>query len=448
MNTIGVRDNCFRMNKKENLFTKALFNYGWMTFQSVISLLVSLIVAPLTARYLGPTNYGIIGYATTIIALFAAVCDFGLNSILVNELSINETESGKYLGTGLIIYAIGASISIIGTVIVAFVTKPEAVIVYVVLLEAPQLLFQLYSVLRNWFEVKLDIHIVSIITVIAQLFIACAKIFFVCSGKSIYAFALCTTIQEALICIGVFFIFKKKNIKLQFNYEIAKKMMSKGKFHMLSSLAIVVYMKIDSLMIGNMLDVDNVAYYTTASALATAWQFVPLALINSFRPIVLASKNKSYADFQKKTQMLWSFISVFVLIYIIVMQFMARPIVTLLYGGQYMNAVHPLRLLSIASGISMIGVARGIWMISENFDMYSALFTVFSAIINIVLNYFLISFYGIEGAAISTIITYFIQVYIMTLFFKRTRCFMQLYVESFRCFPEAVKTIISHLKDK
>ena len=64
-------------------------NAGWIVFGKIGQMVISLIVGLLTARYLGPSNYGLINYANAYIAFFISFCTIGINSILVKEFIDN-----------------------------------------------------------------------------------------------------------------------------------------------------------------------------------------------------------------------------------------------------------------------------------------------------------------------------------------------------------------------
>ena len=60
-------------NKESSVLKKFVGNTGWMMFRNIYSMLVSLIVGSLSARFLGPSNYGLLTYGNAIIAFFTTV---------------------------------------------------------------------------------------------------------------------------------------------------------------------------------------------------------------------------------------------------------------------------------------------------------------------------------------------------------------------------------------
>ena len=57
---------------KRILKNEVVKNAGWLIIGRILQMLISLVVGLLTARYLGPSNYGLINYANAYTAFFMA----------------------------------------------------------------------------------------------------------------------------------------------------------------------------------------------------------------------------------------------------------------------------------------------------------------------------------------------------------------------------------------
>ena len=67
-------------------------NASWIIGEKIIQMVISFFVGILTARYLGPDNYGLINYANAYGAFFTAFCTLGINSVIVKNLIDNPDE--------------------------------------------------------------------------------------------------------------------------------------------------------------------------------------------------------------------------------------------------------------------------------------------------------------------------------------------------------------------
>lgn len=148
-------------------------------------------------------------------------------------------------------------------------------------------------------------------------------------------------------------------------------------------------MQIDKIMIGKILNSTEVGIYTAASTVAALWEFVPNALINSARPLILEERMKNYDNYIKKYQQLLLGITIMFVVVSCSLVLCGKWVVLVLYGNNYMEAVIPLGILVWSTGFSMIGSARGIWTIGEGLNRYMKYIVFIGAGINLVLNFFL-----------------------------------------------------------
>ena len=104
--------------------------------------------------------------------------------------------------------------------------------------------------------------------------------------------------------------------------------------------------------------------------------------------------------------------------------------INVVYGERYLNAIPTLCLLVWYVPFSQLGVARGIWIVSENKNKYSKYYTFWGVIVNIYLNSIMIPLWGILGATVATIITELFTLFITPLFYKETRIHTKYVIEA------------------
>ena len=89
-----------KQNKEEKSVAKKFIgNSGWMIGQQLYNMILQLVVGSLSARYLGPSNYGLINYGASIISFFSIICRLGLDSVIINEMIKRPEKRGSYLGS-------------------------------------------------------------------------------------------------------------------------------------------------------------------------------------------------------------------------------------------------------------------------------------------------------------------------------------------------------------
>lgn len=409
-------------------------NTGWMAIQQIFLLGIAFVVAPLTARYLKPDNYGLLGYGNSIILFAGAIASLGLNDTLVNEIAEAPEQLDSIIGTSLLLRITSSLLCLLISVVVAYLLEPNNGMLWkITLLQGVTLVFQTYDVIEKWFQYELKMKYIAIANMIARTTITVWKIIILILHASVYWFAFSTSIEIIVVAVLVFAAYKKSNRhRFIYDFHVAKKLLHNSKHYIVASLAITLYMQIDKVMIGKLLSPSETGIYSVATTFATIWQFVPQAIINSARPMIFEKKkNRSdeYIDYYKYLLLAITIICGLVAVF---MSIFGRMIILFLYGEMYVEASEPLSILTWSSMVAMLGLARNIWIISEGLNQYSEFFAISAAIINVILNLWGIPRYGINGAAMATLISYLVAVFIAPACIKETRGFVRIYIESFR----------------
>lgn len=110
----------------------------------------------LTARYLGPSNFGLITYASSLVAFVLPIMQLGFSNVLVQEIVNKPDDEGKILGTAMFLSLLSSVFCIIGVTSFAFVVNPnEQETIVVCLLYSLILLFQALDHIEYWYQAKL-----------------------------------------------------------------------------------------------------------------------------------------------------------------------------------------------------------------------------------------------------------------------------------------------------
>ena len=190
---------------------------------------------------------------------------------------------------------------------------------------------------------------------------------------------------------------------------------------MLSSMVIAFYMKIDQIMIKEILNTEAVGQYAAATRMSEAWYFIPMVISSSLFPAIINSKEKSEELYNSRLQKLFDLMVWMAIAIALPMTFFSDWLVELLYGNQYGEAGGVLSVHIWAVLFVFLGVASGKWYINENFQKLSFWRTFYGMIINVILNFILIPKYGIIGAAFATLISQAMAAYFFDAFNKETR---------------------------
>ena len=438
------------MNRTPSILKRFVGNTGWMMFRNIYSMLVSLIVGSLSARFLGPSNYGLLTYGNSIITFFSTVSRLGMDSVIVAEIVRKPEKSNIFLGTAFIMRLITSVFSFFAIWGFMLVFEPGNRLLQVVtLLQATAVIFQSTEVFYFWFQAKMEMKYVTLANMAALTVTSMWRISLLAINAGVQWFAMSASIS-ALIC-GICIIFsfvKRVKLRLKFIWQEGKRILQKSYHFIINGLAVTLYTQLDRIMLGKMVDETAVGLYGAASTLAVMWEFVPSSIMNSANPILLQTYDKDKEKFKMQYQMLLMGITALGVLVGVGFTVFAKLIVFILYGPEYYGAVPALSILIWATSFSMIGTARGIWIIAENKNKYSKYFTMMGAVINATLNFVIIPYWGFTGASLTTLFSEVIVSLIAPACFSQTREFTVLYVTGFKRIPEFWRYLMDKILKK
>lgn len=418
---------------KKFLKNATVKNAGWLIAGKIIQMIISLVVGLLTARYLGPSNYGLINYATAYTTFFMSFCTLGINSVLVKEFVDNPESEGKIIGSTLVMRAASSFLSammIIG--LVSILESDEPTTIAVTALCSLSLLFNIFETFNYWFQSKLRSKITAIVTLVAYAVTAAYKIVLLILGKSVEWFAFAYALDY--ICIGVLLLIcykREGGKKLAFSKVDCKRILGRSVYFILPSLMVSIYGYSDKFMLKQMLSNDDVGYYSTATAVCGMWCFVLSAIIDSVYPSVMdAHKKNDLALFEKKNKQLYAIVFYLSALVSALICIFAPLVIKILYGEAYLPSVAPLRVVTWYTAFSYLGVARDAWVVCENKQKYLKFIYVSAAVCNVCLNLIFIPLWGPTGAAFASLVTQIAVTLIVPFFIKPLRRNAVLMVEA------------------
>lgn len=389
------------------LKSKTVANAAWIIACYVVQAMINIVVNMLMARYLGPSNFGIINYAASIVMFAVPIMQLGLDATLVQEIVEHPEKEGETVGTALCLNALASVVSIIGVVSFAVIANhDEPVTILVCGLYSLNLLFQAIRMIRYWFQAKLLSKYTSIVTMIAYMIVSLYRIILLITEQSIYWFAISQALDYMLIAIALLVIYKALGgQKLSCSKERAKQMISKSRYYILSALMVTIFSQTDKIMLKLMIGDAETGLYSAAAACAGLTSFVFVAIIDSARPTVIKSKNTDQRSYEKNMSLLYAVVIALALLQSVFISVFAEWIIAILYGAEYAASVDILRLIVWYTTFSYIGAVRNVWILAENKHRYLWVINLTGALTNVALNAFLIPVWGGMGAALATLVT-------------------------------------------
>lgn len=404
-------------------FKRYFKNTSWMFFGQIISSAASFLVGVLIARYLGPDQYGLLSYILSFVGLFGFLSSLGIDSIIYRELVKDNNSKNKLLGTGFVLMIIGGVLAVFFTTIFSFFISGNINVRWLMFVFSLTYVLQSFGIISILFQSQVKAKYNSIAQIVTIILSSIIKLLFVYFGLDIRWFIYSYVIDSIIIAINYLILYKSNQSsigKWKFDLALSKKILKNSWPLMFSVVAVVIYMKIDQVMIGSMMDTASVGIYAAAVKLSEAWYFIPSIICASIFPAIINAKGTDELLYKNRLNKLYGFLFWIAFLLAIFITFFADWIIWIFYGDKFLISAGILKV-HIWAGISVfLGYAVSKYLIAENKNLILFFTTALGAIVNIALNFILIPKIGIVGAALATLISYFVATFSIVLF-KTTR---------------------------
>lgn len=404
-------------------FLRYAANTSWMMAEQSLRIVASLLVGIWVARYLGPEKFGLLSYVLAFTAIFAGIAKLGLDGILVRELVNHKEGRDTYLGTAFWLKLTGAALVMLVIVAIVPFTSNDSTTNFYIFIIAAGLVFQSFEVVEFYFQSQVLAKIVSICKVIQLALSSIMKIILVVTEAELYWFVFVALIDAFTLGVSYLLSYKlviNTTFYRFFDLGVAKKLMKDSWPLMLSALMVMLYIKIDQVMIKEMLGAYDVGQYSVGIRLVEALFFLPNIVVTSLFPAILNARKSSKVLYEARLLRLFSLLVFLSFPILIVFSVASEFIVSVLFGDAYDLAASVLAVYALALPFVFLGVASSRWFVAEGLQRQLFYRALLAVLINISINYFLIPLYGVDGAAVATVITYIFIALVFDLFSKNT----------------------------
>jgi len=405
-------------------FRKYFANTSWLMGERILRMAVSLFVGIFVARYLGPERYGLLSYANSFVGIFIVLGTLGLDDIIVRELVKTPEQQEKILGSSFLLKLVGTLLMWMAILAAVPFTKNDFQTNILIIIIAFGAVFQAFNVIDFNFQAKVKSKFIVHAQFVQLIISSIVKIILVVNETPLIWFASVYCLDAIVLAMGLIFVYfyNDENIfHWKWSFETSKYLLRDSWPLIFAGVVVSVYMKIDQVMIKEMLGAKEVGLYAAAVKLSEAWYFLPLAITSSLFPAIINAKLYQKEDYFQRLQKLYD-LMVWIAVAIALPTAILSPwIVEFLYGNEYLESSSVLNI-HIWSGIFVfLGVASSKYLLAENYIKKTFYRTFVGALLNIIMNYYLIGIMGIKGAALSTFASHFFAAYFYDILDKDLR---------------------------
>lgn len=429
-----------RLEQKEN-FVKILANTFWLVSDRVIRMVVALLVGAWIARYLSPDNYGKLNNALAYVTLFGSFATLGFESILIRDIVKEPDNTNRLLGSGFYLRFIAGIATYICTALCIFLLKGEAgeaetrILVYII---GVGIIFQSFDVIDLYFQSQVKSKYTVFAKNSAFIIVSAIKVVMILMNASLTMLAIAWLLEMVLNAVGLIIVYHKKGFSVtawNSNWPTMKYLLYQGFGFYIAYISTLLYMKVDQIMIGNMLN-DREAGLFAASTKLYEIPFTLLLIIgSSVFPSLVNVYQIDIELFYKRLAQITGLITIGGLVVIILTWLFGSWGIVLIYGAAYTESYGILCIQIGGLYFLCLGALRSSFLSIISGQKILMISTVFAALFNLVANYYLIPAMGTKGAALATVITQFLSLVFINLLFAPTRRLFIIQVQAVLMIP-------------
>ncbi|ABS25444.1 flippase [Anaeromyxobacter sp. Fw109-5] len=396
---------------------RVLGNVGWLVGERFATLAASFVITVWFVRYLGPERYGLFSYAVSLAAVFGIAADLGLDTIIVRELTRAPDADGEILGTTLFMRSAGALLAWAGAVVTVFLLRDDWVTRAMVTVLALGCFGVAANVFELWFQSRIAARKVVVARTAIFLVSALVRCALIVLAASLLPFAALQAATVLITASALFWLYRRARrvakVRLAISGALARRMVADAWPLFVWHLSIILYMKIDQVMLTAMSGERENGIYAVAVTLSEVWYFLPVAVAATLFPLIVKAHDELDAtEFEARMQAFYDGMAALGYAIAVPIMLLAGPIVRLLYGQEYERSASVLVVHAASFVFVCLGVARSRFLLAANLTRFTMFTGVFAALLNIGLNLVLIPPLGAYGAAWSTLVSYAVANYL------------------------------------
>lgn len=393
----------FHLSKTKEAIVQNLF---WAVTGKIVNLIGGLLVGIIVARYLGPEQYGLMSYVISYVFLFQTLTLFGLDSIEIREEARSEVPYQTVIGTAFGLKLCFGIFFIAASILTSWMMEADGYTTLLVSIYSLSIVLNTLIVIRNYFTALVQNEYVVKAEISRTLIGIVIKVVLLLLNASLTWFVAVYMFDFVLLGTGYIVAYRTKigSLRLwRFDFGYAKFLLRESFPLLLTNAAIIIYQRIDQVMIGNMIDKESVGYFSVAAKFTEVLIFMPMILAQTITPVLVKIRQQSQDAYSVKAQQFMNVSFWLTLMVSALVSVLAYWVVSLTFGSAYLPAVAILQVMAFkAAGVALSNTA-GAMLITEGLQRWSIFRDGLGCVVCVVLNYLLLPRYGVMAAAFVSI---------------------------------------------
>lgn len=383
-------------------------NLGWSVVGKAYNILGAFLSGVIVARYLGPEQYGLMNYVISYVFLFQTLAQCGLDGIEIREEAKGQEDYRLLIGTATGIRLIAGSLMVGAALLTSYLMDANAEVFALVAIYSVVIWASSLTTIRNYFMSQVKNEYVVKSEIVRTTFCLLIKLMMMLLHANLYWFMFACSLDVVLLGTGYWAAYRSQIGSIRewcFSWAVAKRLLTESLPLLLTSAAVIVYQRIDQVMLGQMVDNEAVGYFATACRFAEVLLLVPSILADTFVPVLVAEREQDEASYRQMAQRFMSLTTWLCMILAALVAALAWPLIRYTFGADYLPAVVLLQVLCIKAVTNAVGYIGGRMIIIEGIQRVVFLRDVLGCMVCVGLNWLLLPHYGAVAAAVVAILS-------------------------------------------
>jgi len=383
---------------------KAIGNTGWLLFDRIVRIVLGLTIGAWIARYLGPAQYGELAYVVSFVAFFQVVADLQADGFIVRDIAQGRGTVAEILGSALWLRLIFGLAAWGCAAALMFLLHPnDQQLFWLTVIIGGSMVFRPADTIDLWFQSQSQSKRTVVAKLVAYLFSNGIKVALLFLKAPLIAFAGVISLECAATAFGLAVAYRRFPTPDRWRATAlqVKSLMSLCWPFMVSSLMITVFMRVDQIMLKEMLGERELGIFAAALPVSQALTVLPSTLVISLAPFVARKMSQDELRYEDTLVAIFRTFAVLSLVGASLIALVSPWLIELMYGAQYRFTAVVLSVHVFANLFIFQGFAQEFWIINKNVRSVTLASTFTAALIGIAANVVLIRKFGVLGAVFS-----------------------------------------------
>jgi len=392
------------------LSKKNLINVLGSGIEKFLKLPIQFISTSLVLREIGVAATGELAMVLATYLIVTSITANGLNQIYIKK----EAKINRYKSSALINYLVTQNIYVfIGVVLyIYYIGTLDTYLLFIL----PILLSQ-FGLLKARAEAQRKLISITPLETVTALIFALIKIYFIDYITLDWLTIILVAEYSIYNLLPIIFLSKDDFKLYNFSIKVIKILCRKSLWYVGIALSISIHMRIDQVMIYEMLTLEANGNYNAIVRVVEAASSIFLIFMPTLNALIQRFSNAYSIEVintsLRRGMMLLSGI-------IIILLFFGNELFHLLYGEDFTYYTSHTIILFGSLIFMFMGTLTSSIYVKQNLEKYLFFNMVIAASLNILMNFVFIEAYGVLGACISTFFAYLVTGFLGDFFWRKT----------------------------